>query len=81
MGAIKEVAQVVITSPKSVAVVTTLTATHLQGWLIDWFNPIIGALTSVASLVVLVIVGRYHWYNTKKVKKENANSDSEKGDH
>lgn len=41
---------------------------NMSEWYIEWVSPIIIALTSILSFVLLILLVRYHWINTDKLK-------------
>ena len=59
----------IIANPKTsfLAVATT----NFSNWWIDWGSPIISAVSSILSIVLLVVLIRYHLQNTKKLIREN----------
>lgn len=72
----KEIAAQIVTHPKTAWL--TVFIVNVSEWYIEWLSPIIMALTSVASFAVMIILVRYHWLNTKKLKLEIEIKTSEK---
>lgn len=67
-GEIKEVAQAIATHPKtSAAIVAT---TQVEAWIVQWFNPVLDALASLAAFILAVVLIRYNLHKTDQVIEE-----------
>ena len=64
---------VVATHPKTAIVVAG--ATGFNRWWTEWGTPVFDVITSVLSVILVCVLISYHWHNTKKVKRENKDSE------
>tara|TARA_R100000541_G_scaffold59277_1_gene72590 strand:+ start:613 stop:837 length:225 start_codon:yes stop_codon:yes gene_type:complete len=64
----KQIAEAVATHPKVSLAVVALT--NISVWWVEWVDPIVDSFTSLLGLVLVCVLIRYHWQNTKKLKKE-----------
>jgi len=65
---IKQVSEAVVTHPKTgIAVIATVKANN---WWADWGSEIIDQLTSIAGLILVIVLIFYHLYKTIKIKRE-----------
>lgn len=62
----KQVTTEIATHPKTAWF--TVLLVNVSEWYVDWASPVISALTSIASFIVMVLLVRYHWMNTKHLK-------------
>lgn len=46
-------------------------AANFNSWWLDWGSPVVDAATSILGVVLVAVLIRYHWQNTKKLMKEN----------
>lgn len=58
----------VITHPKTAWL--TVFIVNISEWYIEWMSPIIIALTSILSFIMMILLVRYHWINTNKLKMD-----------
>jgi len=48
----------------------TVFIVNVSEWYVDWISPVIVALTSILSFVIMLLLVRYHWINTDKLKRD-----------
>lgn len=58
----------VATHPKTAWL--TVFIVNMSEWYVEWISPVVVALTSILSFVVMILLVRYHWINTDKLKKD-----------
>lgn len=58
----------IVTSTKTAVGVTI--GAYISDWYVNWGSPLISALTSIAGLIMIIILIRYHLINTKKIQLE-----------
>lgn len=46
----------------------TVFIVNMSEWYVEWISPVIVALTSILSFVIMILLVRYHWINTDKLK-------------
>jgi len=56
----------VATHPKTAWL--TVFMVNIAEWYVEWVSPVIIALTSILSFVIMILLVRYHWINTDKLK-------------
>ena len=64
----KQVVSSIVTHPKTAWM--TVFFVNLSEWYIEWVSPVIIALTSILSFVIMLLLLKYHWLNTKKLEME-----------
>lgn len=64
---IKQVAEAVASHPKTSALIAT---TPLYAF-INSLNPVLDFIATSLGIVLVVVLIRYHWQNTKKILKDN----------
>ena len=65
---IKHVVEAVGTHPKTSYLVVFMT--NISNWWVDWGSPAVDAITSILGLVLVTVLIRYHWQNTKKLTQD-----------
>ncbi len=68
LSELKTNAAQVVASTKTAFWVTI--SAYISEWYVDWGSPLISALTSIAGLIMIIILIRYHLINTKKIQLE-----------
>jgi len=58
----------VATHPKTAWL--TVFIVNMSEWYVEWISPVIVALTSIISFVIMILLVRYHWINTDKLKMD-----------
>ena len=48
----------------------TVFIVNMSEWYVEWISPVIIALTSILSFVIMILLVRYHWINTDKLKMD-----------
>lgn len=48
----------------------TVFIVNMSEWYVEWISPVIVALTSILSFVIMILLVRYHWINTDKLKMD-----------
>lgn len=48
----------------------TVFIVNMSEWYVEWISPVIIALTSMLSFVIMILLVRYHWINTDKLKMD-----------
>ena len=66
---LKQLADVTVSSPK--ASWLAIAVTNMSNWFVEWGNPLISTGTSILGFILLIVLIRYHWENTKRIIKEN----------
>lgn len=64
---IKQAAEAIASHPKTTAVIA---ASPIYA-IINNLNPIMDFVASLLGIILVAVLIRYHWQNTKKVIKEN----------
>ncbi len=65
---VKQIAEAVATHPKTSLLIVALT--NISTWWVEWVDPVVDAGTSLLGLILVCVLIRYHWQNTKKLKRE-----------
>lgn len=73
-----EIIEAVISNPKTSLVVVAIT--NFSNWWIEWGNPLVDAAASILSLVLLIVLIRYHLQNTKKLLQKNSKNKNTRND-
>ncbi len=55
-----------VTHPKTAWL--TVFIVNISAWYVEWISPVILASTSILSFVIMILLVRYHWLNTDKLK-------------
>lgn len=63
---IKQIATQVITHPKTAWL--SVFIVNVSEWYIEWISPVIIAMTSILSLIIMILLVRFHLLNTQKLK-------------
>jgi hypothetical protein len=63
----KQIGEAIASHPKTSAVIA---ASPIYAW-INNLNPILDFVATIAGIVLVGVLIRYHWQNTKKIMKEN----------
>lgn len=66
---VNQTVEVIASHPKTAVPVAA--ASNFNTWWLDWGSPIVDAITSILGIVLVSVLIRYHWQNTKKVINEN----------
>ncbi len=66
---LRQTAEAIASHPKTAVAVAA--ASNFNTWWLDWGSPIVDAITSILGVVLITVLIRYHWQNTKKVIKES----------
>lgn len=66
---LKHAVEAIASHPKTAVAVAA--ASNFNTWWLDWGSPVVDAITSVLGIVLISVLIRYHWQNTKKVIKES----------
>ena len=64
----RQIGEAIASHPKTAYAVIMLT--NISAWWVEWVDPLVDAVTSVLGVVLVSVLIRYHWQNTKKLKKE-----------
>ncbi|MCP3700372.1 MAG: hypothetical protein GY920_17920 [Aliivibrio sp.] len=64
----RQIGEAIASHPKTAYMVIMLT--NISAWWVEWVDPLVDAVTSVLGVVLVSVLIRYHWQNTKKLKKE-----------
>lgn len=69
-GEIKQAATQIMTQAATHPKTAWLTVfiINISEWYVEWISPVIIALTSMLSFVIMILLVRYHWLNTDKLK-------------
>ena len=65
----KDIVQEIVTHPKTSWL--TVAMTSFSNWWVDWGSPLVDALASISGLILVLVLIRYHWQNTKKIMRDN----------
>ena len=63
-----EITEAVISNPKTSLLAVAVT--NLSNWWIDWGSPLTSAATSILSIILLIVLIRYHLHNTNAIIKD-----------
>ena len=66
---LSQTAATIATHPKTAVLVAGFTG--FNRWWIEWGTPVFDVITSVLGVILVCILIRYHWQNTKKIIREN----------
>jgi hypothetical protein len=66
--AVSQVATEIATHPKTAWLLVFIV--NLSEWYVEWMSPVIIAATSILSFGTMVLLFRYHWLNTVKLKMD-----------
>jgi hypothetical protein len=67
----KQASEVIMTHPKTG--VAVIAAVKINNWWVDWGSELIDQLTSIAGLVLVIVLIFYHLQKTIKIKRESQN--------
>lgn len=73
---LKSAAEAVSSHPKTSSLLTGVIAWVNAHW-VDWGQPIVNALTSIAGLILIVILIKKHYTEEKLAKKKLAEKDKD----
>ena len=65
----RHIGEAIASNPKTSMMVVAMT--NLSNWWVEWGSPLVSFTTSILGLVLLIVLIRYHWENTKKLIREN----------
>lgn len=66
---IKQASEAVMTHPKTG--VAVIAAVKVNNWWVDWGSELIDQLTSIAGLILVIVLIFYHLQKTIKIKRES----------
>jgi hypothetical protein len=66
---LRQTTEAIASHPKTAVAVAA--GANFNSWWLSWGSPIVDAVTSILGIVLVSVLIRYHWQNTKKIIKEN----------
>ena len=66
--AASQIAAEIATHPKTAWFIVFIV--NLSEWYVEWLSPVIVAATSILSFGIMVLLFRYHWLNSVKLKMD-----------